>query len=593
MLPKSSSNPFTPLFSPLATFWGWLVDPSEALTSFNQRRKAQLSAALSLAIFFLNTLGVFATLNSESLFEPKNLVRVVLDLALLFAYFLSRTRQYNLGALLLTMGLSATGYALILNNPTLESSAVAGSLYATIPFALILGSALLSLWGMFFLISANTAAILMLPLFINTYTTRQSAENGGIIFGMGILLLVAFAYSEVTERYRLKEIQASNTELQNANKELSETRENLELRVKERTTQLEEISAGMSKRAEELQAIALVGRAITSIQNLEELLPRVSTVISEQFNFYHVGIFLLNENKDFAILRAANSAGGQKMLKREHKLAVGALGIVGNVAASGAPRIALNAGEDPVFFDNPDLPATQSEVALPLKIGNEIIGVLDVQSEQASAFVADDVKLLTILADQVSIAIRNASSFQEAQAAISEAESVSSQYMRHEWRNMSSTVKNAGFRYSVAGMKALERPIDTADILHAGQSGENVLVNGDNQKRLTIPIKLRGQVMGVVNVQIQSRRNWDPAEVEITQAIADRIALAIENARLFQDAQRRATRELAISEISSKITSSIQVDAILRTAAEELSLALGGSEVLVQLETGAAKDSQA
>lgn len=590
MQPISPTNPFSTLLSSLAAMWSWLVNPPETLTDITQRRQAQLSAAMSMIIFIANVVGIVAALDPKAPFEAKNLVRVGLGLILLLGYFLSRTRVYHFGALLLSLGFSATGYALILTNPNIQSANVSGSIYATIPFALIIGSALLTSWGMFFLIFVNTGLIFILPRLINVYSFQEAGTNAGIISSIGVLLLIIVAYRNSTEQQRLKEIQTSTDDLQLANNELNEIRANLEERIKERTSELETITTRLSKRAGELQAVAQVGRAITSIQNLDELLPKITEMINEQFNFYHVGIFLLNDNKEFAVLRATNSIGGQKMLGREHKLRVGELGIVGNVAASGYPRIALNTGDDPVFFDNPDLPTTQSEMALPIKIGNEIIGVLDVQSEQPSAFVAEDVNLLTILADQVSIAIRNASSFDNAQKALAEAERISSQYLRSEWRNISNSVKNAGFRYSVTGMKALEKPIDSADIIHAAKSGENVLVDGENGRKLTIPIKLRGQVMGVVNVQIPAGRNWNQAELDITQSIADRVALAIENARLFEDAQRRASRELAISEISTKITSSIQVEAILRTAAEELSHALRGSEVLVQLESGLSKE---
>ena len=119
------------------------------------------------------------------------------------------------------------------------------------------------------------------------------------------------------------------------------------------------------RRARQFEAIAQVARVIATIQDLDTLLPRVTQVISQQFGFYHVGIFMWDENHEFAVLVAANSEGGQHMLKRGHKLGIGQTGIVGFVAATGTSRIALDVGADAVFFDNPDLPLTRSELALP------------------------------------------------------------------------------------------------------------------------------------------------------------------------------------------------------------------------------------
>ena len=133
----------------------------------------------------------------------------------------------------------------------------------------------------------------------------------------------------------------------------------------------------------------------------------MAAVISQYFDFYHVGIFLNDENHESTWLIAANSEGGRRMLKRHHNLKIGQQGIVGYVAAHGESRVARSVGEDAVFFNNPDLPDTKSEAALPLRRGPQIAGVLDVQSTKEDAFTADDLSILAILADQVSLAMEN------------------------------------------------------------------------------------------------------------------------------------------------------------------------------------------
>jgi len=166
----------------------------------------------------------------------------------------------------------------------------------------------------------------------------------------------------------------------------------LEQRVAERTHDLE-------RRAVQMDAAAQVAREAAAIRDVGQLLDATSRLISDRFGFYHAGIFLLDEVREYAVLRAASSIGGRRMLARRHKLKVGEVGIVGHAAGRGEPRIALDVGEDAVFFDNPDLPRTRSEMALPLKVRGQVIGVLDVQSTEEAAFSEDDVAILQTMAD--------------------------------------------------------------------------------------------------------------------------------------------------------------------------------------------------
>ena len=124
-------------------------------------------------------------------------------------------------------------------------------------------------------------------------------------------------------------------------------------------------------------------------------------------------------------------------------------------------------------------------------------------------------------------------------------------------------------------------------INRAMSSREIVSVTGKTPS-LTIPIRLRDEAIGVIDIHIAEEHEWDADEVDIVQAVAERLSLALETSLLIQTTQRRAQIERATSEISSKISASTQFDSILRTAAEELSRVLGGSEVLVQIQSNAA-----
>jgi GAF domain-containing protein len=304
-------------------------------------------------------------------------------------------------------------------------------------------------------------------------------------------------------------------------------------------------------------------------------------LISEQFGYYHVGVFLLDPTREFAVLRAANSEGGQKMLARSHRLKVGETGIVGNVTEYGRPRVASDVGTDSVFFANPDLPNTRSEVAIPLKVGERIIGALDVQSTQSSAFSSEDVEVLEVLADQVSIAIENARLFSETRQALDEVQATYRQYLRQEW-SRSAVQTTRGYRYSAQKVDMLSEPLDRPEVQNALESGEVVVQ--EDQAALAIPLKIRGETIGIVNVRNPSTdRKWTRNEINAVQAIVERATLALENARLLQTAQRRAARERTISDITAKIGATVQLDSILQTTVHELGRVFGDSEIILQL----------
>lgn len=362
----------------------------------------------------------------------------------------------------------------------------------------------------------------------------------------------------------------------------------LEQRVEERTKDLEAERQQSEKHARELVTVGEISKLINSEQRLENLLSLITRLVSERFGVYHVGIFMVDESKQFAILQAANSEGGRNMLKREHKLRVGESGIVGFVAKFGAPRIALDVGLDAVFFNNPDLPNTRSEMALPLKLRDEVIGVLDVQSEEPGIFTDEDANTLGILADQIAIAIENARLFAKTRESLSELQSMYRQNLQEGWRTFIREEAAAGYHQSLSGGKKLTQPITTDDIQEAMYRGDVMQLHADGKTQesiLVVPIKLRGQVIGVMRIKAPTKdRQWTGAEVNLAEAVSERLSLALDNARLLQESQRRAIKERTISEITGKIGSSINLENVLLTAVEELGRTIPGSEVIINLQ---------
>ena len=382
-----------------------------------------------------------------------------------------------------------------------------------------------------------------------------------------------------------RSLDQTRTAIQDAaetNEELDSLRISLEQRIEERTKELEGANQRNERRAKQFEAIAQVAHATAANESLDTLLPRLASLVSEQFGFYHTGVFLIDDEREYAVLSAANSEGGKQMLQRGHKLQIGQTGIVGFVSAMGTPRIALDVGSDAVFFDNPDLPSTRSEMALPLHVSGEIIGVLDVQSTRANEFQEDDIEILSTLADQIAVAIQNARTYQTMQELLEKAQRESESYLRESWRTLQAEESTIGYRVSGNEIASLVAPLKSNLIERAIKNKRAVRENGD-AGTMVLPIQLRNEVIGIMDIHLPAGHEWDEDEIDIIEAVADRLSLALESSMLLKATQRQAEIERITTDISGRISSATQFDAILRTAAEELSRALGGSEVLVQL----------
>jgi GAF domain-containing protein/HAMP domain-containing protein len=351
--------------------------------------------------------------------------------------------------------------------------------------------------------------------------------------------------------------------------EIQQSIETLESRVERRTADLSQANQQSEKRAQNLQTIAEISRTISTERDQEQLLSLITKIVSDRFGFYHVGIFLLDDTNTYAVLRAANSAGGQEMLKRRHSLKVGQTGIVGYVTSTGSPRIALDTGADAVFFNNPSLPETRSEMALPLITRGTIIGALDVQSKIPNAFTAADVSIISLLADQIAIAIDNARLLEAAQASIEETQAVFNEYLAESWQKKTETGV-IGYRQTTTGGQI----ITNANL-------QVLMGEADNHgKTLEVPIRVRDQTIGVLNIRPSSEeQGWSDEDMNIIEAVTERLGLALDNARLFEETSTRATRERLVADITTKIRSSNDPQEMIKTAMEELKQVLGASKV--------------
>ena len=343
------------------------------------------------------------------------------------------------------------------------------------------------------------------------------------------------------------------------NESLRKSQIELENRVAERTQEL-------SRKTNQLNSASLVAHQTAAIQDLDRLLSRSVNLISEEFKCYHAGIYLMNQREDYVNLQAASSEGGKRLLERGYRLRVGTEGIIGYVAAEKKPRISLDVGKDAIFFDNPDLPDTRSELSLPLIVRNKVVGVLDLQSSEVNAFRYDEIDIFQTMADQIAVTIDNAQLLTESQLMISQLETISSENTRQNWKTELAARKPT-FHYSVTGVRPIAKP--------APQEGKNVLA---------IPITLRGQKIGKISLERKAEfHKWTTQEESVATEVAAQTALALENIRLVERTRQRANREQAISNITARVRETLDMDTVLRTSAREIQRALNLQEAEVRL----------
>lgn len=322
---------------------------------------------------------------------------------------------------------------------------------------------------------------------------------------------------------------------------------------------LEELQTGLEKRVaertEQLRVTIEVGQVASSILEPAELVQKVVGLITERFGHYYAAIFLADQSGQWAELKDATGTAGQTLKAQGHRLEIGGRSMVGSAIARREARVALDIGAEPVRFDNPLLPQTRSEIALPLLVGNRVVGALDVQSMREAAFDEDDINTLQGMANQVAIALENARLFQETQRNLEELRAAHQLYVAGTWSGM---------------------PRDSYTY-ESGTGGESA-----GGETINVPLTLREQPIG--QISLEGDAAWSPEERNLVEAIAAQAALALENARLLEESQQMALRERLASEIIGKVWSSSNMELILQTAVKELGRALRADEAIIELD---------
>jgi len=545
-----------------------------------------LNTVLWLAVGF-STLALIARSIIQELYQSTAILINVIQLFVWIILLVILRR----GKVTLTSNILTLSIILTIN----IQAYISGGLHRPLIYANVVGLSLAALFSTrrvvaFAMISIVAVGLMYLldGVLISVPEEPLSLSSIFIVYTL-VTLFTAFTlqFSSNNLHNTLFRARENEQELFLKNEELLTYQQTLEAQVNERTNELSKRTAELElvnrnnqRRADQFEALAQVAQNITVIRDIQELLPVIATVVAEKYGFYHVGVFLVDNANEYAVLTATNSEGGKQMLARNHRLKVGEQGIVGSVTRSGIPRIALDVGADAVFFNNPDLPETHSEMALPLRSGDKVIGALDVQSTESGAFTDEDVQTLSLLADQVSLAIENARLFEDSNKTLSELQTLMRESTRKAWKRLPEQQNLLGYRYNTMGVSPLKERMPLEGTAKGTQKAERAEAG-----TVVVPIELRGEIIGNLIVQSSTNDEWDEDQQDIIKAVAERVALSVENARLFDETTQRAERERLVTEITGKIRSYSDPQSMIDAAVEELKSALGASHVKVVPQT--------
>lgn len=369
-----------------------------------------------------------------------------------------------------------------------------------------------------------------------------------------------------------------------ANRELQTLRVSLEQQVADRTRELEQ-------RAVYLETSVEIGRAATSILDVDQLCQRVVDIIGERFNLYHVALFTLDETRQWALYRAGSGEVGRILRDQKLRLQVEGRSMVSWCITNARPRIAQDVRLEITRITHPLLPDTCSEAALPLMARGQVIGALNVQSEHFGAFEPSFVAALQTIADQIAVALDNARLLAESQAALQAERRALGEQSLQAWVRLLRSDVTPGYSYAAGQITPIEADAQLVALEAALRSGHSAIVQahtpaGQPASVLAIPVKVRERVIGLIDLHKEATNaGWSREEIDLLEGVAEQLGIALDSARLYQETQRRAAREQVINTIAASLRSTTPtVQAILEKTVQELGLKFSASRASMRLE---------
>lgn len=330
-------------------------------------------------------------------------------------------------------------------------------------------------------------------------------------------------------------------------------------------------------RTAELVLSIEVGQRSSAIRDLAVLLPDITEFIRERFDLYYTQVYFVDDTGRHLVLKAGSGAVGQELLARGHSLPVGPGSIVGRVAAEAQPVVVADTAGSELHKPNPLLPETRSELAVPLVVEGRVIGVLDMQANQARNFTEEKLAVFEAMATQLAISIDSARQWAAAQEAQRKLENAVKRLTRESWAQTLSArgePRGLGFVYDLSSVA----PVGP----QARRPG-----NGDGQaaaeaEGFATPLVIQDETVGKLAVAVEPEQTWSEDEQVLLRAVGQQLAQKIENIRLFEETQKRAAREQLVRQITERMQQMPDVEAIIETGLNELARALGVSRAYLK-----------
>ncbi len=478
--------------------------PHPSVQDIGEKRRAQLLNIVTLILAATFIIALVARPASVSTF-------IALLTLSMVSFILGKTKYYRIGAAIFSFGFLSTAFlTLFLGTAT----GFEGSIFSTVPIALVVASVLVGQREFLFLAIYAALATFLAPYYSKIPTT-DIIRTGGIVLGIGTIIFGIDAFRASVERARLKEVR-------DVNKELAEIQIGLEKRVSSATSNL--------------TLAAEVGHSIAQMHDLDSLLKDATNLIEDRFNLYYSQVYLLDPTGHQLVLRAGTGEAGQQLLDRRHSLPVDLASLNGTAAVEKRAVIVENTLTSSIHRPNPLLPDTRSEMVIPLLIGERVLGTLDMQSNQAGALNKENLAAFETLAGQLAIAVENANLLAETEAARASVEAQSRRLVRSGWQDFLNAVEHGeriGYTYDLQNINPFTEPISPK------ADGHSLLA--------TIPVV--NEPVGLF--KFESSQAWSKEDVELVENIAHQLGQQVENLRLLAQAdQYRSETENTLRQLT-------------------------------------------
>ncbi len=423
---------------------------------------------------------------------------------------------------------------------------------------------------------AETSESEALALAINTLYASVAAIIVAVLVAAGLSVLVARQIVRPIEDMATsaRSISAGNLveriEVSNRD-EIGELAEAFNHMTTQQRVLIDSLEQRVADRTHRLEVAASVSEQLNAILDLDQLLMEVVNQIQANFNYYHAHIYLLDEAGENLVMAAGTGEAGAEMKRQGRAILLDApTSLVARAARQGEVVSVANVREVEDWLPNPLLPDTASEMAVPIILEGQVVGVLDIQEDRVTGLDEGDAGLLRTLANQVAVAIRNARLFAQTEAARAEAEAAQARYVGQAWGGAQRD-KQRGYYYRQGASEPSQDEID--QLLELAQEKEQVDIAYPDKPVVVAPIRLQNQVIGAMEfleTDPSQQRTYTEQELALVQAIADQVAQSAENLRLFGETRERAGREQTIREITEKMQAAADMEALVKMTTEAL-----------------------